>query len=164
MDIKNGDDLLVILSFDGAEAFRSNKKITSVISFSSSLFTPAMVSRKQIIPGSSVNILTWMQILGKEQIDVLEICSSKYFEERQSLIDGRAKLVGLEQSKLYHYDAFDGKLLYEHLQCSKWNRTSKRFCICSCSQHQGVENDEHQCQIFTDTPDYEMLFLKARRR
>ena len=104
-----------------------------------------------------------MQILGKEQIDVLKICSTKYFQERQSLIDGNSQLVGLEQSKLYHYDVFDGKLLYEYLQCSKWNRTNKRFCICSCSQRQGVEDDEHLCQIFTDT-NYENLFLKAKRR
>ena len=57
-NIDNDSDVFVLDSFDGAEHLRSKKKITSVISFSSSLTSGAWINGKDVTAGSSLNILT----------------------------------------------------------------------------------------------------------
>ena len=58
------EKVLVIDSIDGAEHLRSKKNITSVISFSSTMITPSWIHSKEVTPGSSLNIITWMQLQG----------------------------------------------------------------------------------------------------
>ena len=57
--IPENSDVIVIDSFDGAEHSKSNKKRTSLITFSSQLFTPQMINLGKVTCGSSLNILTW---------------------------------------------------------------------------------------------------------
>ena len=40
--IQNGEDIIILNSFDGAEALRPKDNINTLISFSSSLFTPRL--------------------------------------------------------------------------------------------------------------------------
>ena len=49
--IEDGADVIVIDSFDGAEHSKSNKKRTSLISFSSQLFTPQMINSGKVTCG-----------------------------------------------------------------------------------------------------------------
>ena len=52
--IEDGADVIVIDSFDGAEEHsKSNKKRTSLTSFSSQLFTPQMINLSKVACGSS---------------------------------------------------------------------------------------------------------------
>ena len=58
--VTNGEDSIIFNYLDGVEAFKSQKNIGSIISFSSSLFTPSMIQSKTINGGSIFNICTWM--------------------------------------------------------------------------------------------------------
>ena len=62
---KKPDELFIVLdSFDGAEYVRSKKKITSIISFSSSINCGSWIESHAVTAGSSKNILTWQQLVG----------------------------------------------------------------------------------------------------
>ena len=63
-NIHSSDNIIVLDSFDGAEHLKSKQNITSVISFSSSLNSPSWIQDKVVTGGSSLNILTWQQVLG----------------------------------------------------------------------------------------------------
>ena len=80
--INNGDDEVIIInSFDGAEAFKSRKNVNSVVSFSSSLLTLKMIYNDQIKAGESFNILTWSQAMGKETFGMIQkVLGPKYWE------------------------------------------------------------------------------------
>jgi hypothetical protein len=43
-------------------------KVTSIISFSLSISTPTMIQKKHLQAGSSLNILTWQQMIAKEEL------------------------------------------------------------------------------------------------
>ena len=70
-NINENEKMIVIDSFDGAEHLKSKKKITSIISFSSTMFTPNMLNKELVSKGSSLNILTWQQIRGVENLSVM---------------------------------------------------------------------------------------------
>jgi hypothetical protein len=44
----DGDDLILLNLFDGAEAIKTKSKVTSIISFSSSISTPNMIQHRHI--------------------------------------------------------------------------------------------------------------------
>ena len=75
-----GDDLIVIDSFDGAEHSKSNKNRTSLISFSSQMFTPSMINSGAITAGSSLNILTWQQMRATESYNTMMPAANDYFK------------------------------------------------------------------------------------
>jgi len=83
----DGEDLILILSFDGAEIKHSKKHKCSVISFSSSLITASMINTKQVTAGQTSNILTWQQVLAKEDKYIMQQSLKEYFEGRKCLLD-----------------------------------------------------------------------------
>ena len=78
-NIPENADVIVIDSFDGAEHAKSNKKRTSLITFSSQLFTPEMINLGEITCGSSLNILTWQQLNGTESYSNMMPAVKDYF-------------------------------------------------------------------------------------
>ena len=66
--INDKAEIILLSSFDGAEALKTKKKMISVISFSTSLLTTWHIQNKICKAGQSCNILTWMQVVGKEDI------------------------------------------------------------------------------------------------
>ena len=78
------DAPFVVDSIDGAEHLRSKKSITSVISFSSSLLCGAWINQQTVSAGSSLNILTWQQLRGKESPSTMIPSVKQYFEEKKS--------------------------------------------------------------------------------
>ena len=83
--IEDGADVIVIDSFDGAEHSKSNKKRTSLISFSSQLFTPQMINSGKVTCGSSLNILTWQQLNGTESYINMMPAVKEYFGVKGTL-------------------------------------------------------------------------------
>ena len=53
------EEMIVIDSIDGAEHLKSKKNVTSIISYSSQMYSPSMVTENKVSAGSSTNILTW---------------------------------------------------------------------------------------------------------
>ena len=110
--VEDGDDLILINSFDGAEAIKSEKELKSVISFSSQMITPRLIQSGEIKAGSSFNILTWMQLVGKEELKILKPCMTNYLMFRRELVEGRFQFPSFLSSTIWIYDAHDGKMLY----------------------------------------------------
>ncbi len=140
-------------SFDGAEALRTKTKITSVISYSSSIITPSLIQTKQIKAGSSFSILTWMQIIGKEDLSTMKHSLNTYFDKRRKYTEGsRLGLIPkYNQSNMYCYDIHDGKMIYLLLQHLQWNRKYHPYAFCTCKKGSGVvQNDDEECVMWTD--------------
>ena len=139
--ITSEENKIVIDSFDGAEHLRSKKNITNIISFSTSLHCPSWILEGKVSAGSSLNILTWQQIMASENHTTIMCAVQSYFQQRKRLSD---ELV----TKSYHfYDLHDGKMLYLLTQHSMWNRKNRPFLLCSCERGEGVKNNNsHVCK------------------
>ena len=102
--ISDSDDVILIDLFDGAEHTRSKKKVNSIISFSTSIFTPNFVKKKEVTTGSSLNILTWKQIIGTESLTVMMTAAKHYFKEKAELCS--------RNKNIFAYNMHDEKMLY----------------------------------------------------
>ena len=150
---------IVIDSFDGAEHLRSKKKITSVISFSSSLLTGNWINKKLVTAGSSLNILTWQQLNCTESFSTIMPSVKDYYKDKKDLRESDSN-----SGSYFYYDMHDGKMLYLLTQHSLWNRKHHPFLLCACKRGEGVINNEtHKCTILND--DEQMrLFQRSNRR
>ena len=163
-DIEEGEPLIMLSSFDGAESFRSSKKVDTVVTFSSQVFSSKSIQEQKIFAGNSSNILTWFQYLGKEDWKTMEPAMSSYYEERKRLVLGHDKPAGFDQSKLWVYDMHDAKLCYELLQHSLWNRKYHRFLLCGCKAHARVyDNDSSKCAMLNDN-EYKQRWGLSKER
>lgn len=146
-NLRDGEDLILINSFDGAEAIRTEKEVKGVISFSSEILLTSQVQSRNLNAGSSFNILTWMQLLGKEELGVLKPALEQYLKERKNLLEGGVKCTSLPRSKIVTYDVHDGKFLYLITSHSQWNRKHSPFILCNCKR--GAWNET--CAMWNDT-------------
>ena len=84
--------VMIIDSIDGAEHIKSKKKITSVISYSTSMMDPNWLSlggvgvKEGVTACSSLNILTWMQLRGKETTESMLPSVEEYFSSKHEII------------------------------------------------------------------------------
>lgn len=117
----DGDEMILISSFDGAKIKHSKKQKCSIISFLSSMFTASMLNTKKVTAGQTSNILTWQQVLAKEDKYIIQQLSKEYFRDWKHLLDGNSECN--TSNKIFCYDCHDGKMIYQLLQCSMWNLT-----------------------------------------
>ena len=156
-------DVIVIDLFDGAKHSKSNTKRTSLISFSSQLFTPQMINLGKVTCGSSLNILTWQQINGTESYSNMMPAVKEYFESKGKLYSKTDTIPFLKKSRISYYDLHDGKMLYLLTQHSLWNRKHHPFLLCDCKRGDGVKNRHHQCKLMSDA-DYLKYYNRSNRR
>jgi hypothetical protein len=98
-------------------------------------------------------------MMAKEEFVMLRDSLTEYFEERQRLLEESAS----SKPRLFCYDCHDGKMIYQYLQCSPWNRKHHPFILCKCKRNIGVKNNEdHECEIFTDE-EYSRLWIRSKR-
>ena len=90
-NIKPSNNIIVIDSFDGAEHSKSNKKRTSLISFSSQMLTPSMINLGQLTCGSRLNIFTWKQLNGTENYHNMIPAVSEYFRAKSLLYSNESQ-------------------------------------------------------------------------
>ena len=160
INLKDGDDIIILNSFDGAEAFKSQKNVGSIISFSSSMFSPSMIQSQLIKGGSSFNICTWMQIMGNENLNLIQtVLDEQYWNERKSFLNRTLP----SSKKSWVYDIHDAKMLYTLLQHSQWNRIHHPFIACKCSRNDGLANENHQC-VMIDDCESKRLWDRSLRR
>ena len=158
--IENGESVILLNSFDGAEAIRSKDNLSTIISFSSQIFSANQIQDKHIASGSSFNILTWMQVIGKESIKVLRTVLSTYFESRQKILEGSSRISSLPDSSIWCYDVHDGKMQYELTQHSKWNRKVCPNLLCYCQRGEGLLPN-HTCELMKQE-DCEFFFNQSK--
>jgi hypothetical protein len=165
--LEDGDDLILLNSFDGAEAFKSSKQVSSVISFSSSLYSPKQIQTKQVTAGSSTNILTWQQVLAKEELATTSLCLETWLQDRKGIVQGTTTPSKLPNSKVWCYDIHDVKMLYLLTQHSLWNRKNHPFLMCGCNRTGGLNGDEednqHSCHMYSDD-EYLSFFERSKKR
>jgi len=162
--IVDGEDLIVLNSFDGAEAFKSQKNVGSVVSFSSSLLTSSMIQSKIIKGGSSFNICTWMQMMGKENLEMMKaVLDNSYWLQRKSFVEGSLKVGNHSSSNVWVYDVHDAKMLYSLTQHSQWNRKHNPFLVCKCNRNAGLDDENHKC-IMIDDSESKRLWERSLRR
>ena len=110
--IDDGADVIVIDSFDEAEHSKSNKKRTSLISFSSQVFTPEIINVGKVTLGSNLNIFTWQQLNGIESYSNMMPAVKDYFVEKGALYGAKNAISSLKNCRISYYDLHDGKMLY----------------------------------------------------
>lgn len=149
-------ELIVMDSIDGAEHLKSNKRVTSVISYSSMLYSSELIQSKQIRAGSSRNILTWQQVSAKETLDTLVPSLKKCLETKRVLRERNPSIT--------FYDIHDGKMLYLLTGHAQWNRRNSPFLLCSCKKGEALNNlERHSCIKILHTEQVD-LFERSRRR
>ena len=160
----DGDDLILLNSFDGAEAIKTKSKVTSIISFSSSISTSSMIQQKHVQAGSSLNILTWQQMIAKEELSTMIPALQSFLLSRKRYVSSSFPLKKHPRSKLWCYDLHDVKMLYLLTQHSQWNRKHHPFLLCSCKRNIGVLNNEtHVCNFITDE-EYMIAWERSLKR
>ena len=153
----DGSGAIIIDSIDGAEHLRSKTKITSVISFSSSLFDPKWIQSKEVTAGSSLNILTWQQVRGTETIASMLPAVEDYFASKKLLRES-------ENNHHFYYELHDGKMLYLLTQHSQWSRKFHPFLLCKCGRGEGVRNNATHVCVPISHQEQITLYERSMRR
>ena len=153
----DGSGAVIIDSIDGAEHLKSKTKITSVISFSSSLFDPRWIQSREITAGSSLNILTWQQVRGTETIASMLPAVEDYFSSKKLLRES-------ENNNHFYYELHDGKMLYLLTQHSQWSRKFHPFLLCKCGRGEGVRNNATHVCVPISHEEQITLYERSMRR
>ena len=155
---------LVIDSIDGAEHQRSKNKVTSVISFSSSIICPKLLKAGLVTAGSSKNILTWKQARGTESLSSMTPLFNSYFESKKAIKnEAHGDQNVPDRSNYFYYELHDGKMLYLMTQHGQYSRKNCPFLLCSCEKGEGVMNDDWVCKRINDEEQLR-LFSRSQRR
>ena len=123
--------MIVINSFDGAEGFKTQKNVSSVVSFSSSLRTISLIQQRQLAAGASFNVCTWLQMIGKENLNLMKsVLDSDYWSSRKALIEGSKILEDFHPQRC-------GYMMYMIRKC----------CIHYCNILSGIINTTRFCYV-----------------
>ena len=114
------EEMIGIDSIDGAEYLKSEENVTSIISYSSQMFSLSMITENKISAGSSTNILTWQQVRGGESTDVMIPSVQHHYENKSTLYN---------KPNYQLYDMYDAKMLYSLTVHSQWNRKTQPISI-----------------------------------
>jgi hypothetical protein len=83
-----------------------------------------MINEKKVTAGQTFNVLTWQHILVKEEFVMLRDSLTQYFQQHQRLL---LEQTTTSKSCLFCYDCHDGKMIYQLLQHTQWNRKHHPF-------------------------------------
>ena len=134
----------VINSFDGAQHVNTDEGITNVTSYSALLFSNETVFNG-ISTAESSSILTWKQVIGKEEPCSVMASVSNHYNEK-TLLKLKFNDMGYH---VYMYDMHDGKMLYILSGHGMWNRKHYPFLLCKCNRAKGVNNPGHVCKMMS---------------
>ena len=113
----------VIDSFDAANHNITDTGGTSVISYSSQVFSADTISQGYTT-SKSLNILTWQQVQGKESSNVVFPYILEHYSNKKELQD---RVFIKDNFKLNLYDMHDRKMLYMLTQYSLYKRKYNFF-------------------------------------
>lgn len=118
------EEMIVINSINGAENLKSKKSVTSVISYSSQMYLPSMITAKKISAGSSTNILTWQQVRDLESANIMILSAQSHYQHKSTLYN---------KPNYQLYDMHDAKMLYVLLHILNGTENIAHFCYVSVS-------------------------------
>ena len=126
---RNTSSILGLIdTYDGAQHVVTDAGITNVTSYSTLLFSNATITRMGKSNSESGNILTWQQIVGKEEPTMVISSVKTHYDEKLAL---QSKYKD-EQHHVCMYDMHNGKMMYILTGHGLWNRTHKPFLLCKC--------------------------------
>ena len=145
-NIGNGK-IIVVDSYDGAEHLKTDKKKTSVISFSSKMLSETIICSGNSA-GKSFDILTWQQMKCDEKPSTMfPILEDVFKQKRQTVTKGVHKSL-VKDCEICLYSLHDGKMLYLLTQHSLFNRKFKPFLLCSCKRGECYKIN-HKCTMIS---------------
>ena len=106
-----------------------------MVSYSTSMMDPDWLSfggvglKEGVTACSSLNILTWMQLRGKETTEVMLPSVEEYFSSKHEI---RTSLKEDGSKKYDLYNMHDGKMFYCLLYHSQWSRKHYPLLTCDC--------------------------------
>jgi len=151
------DSVIMFDSFDGANHLETPEGKIDLVSFSSTLVNDKLLSLPNYSTARSSSILTFMQVAAKEEPCMLLSVLKNHYESRIKLKD-KLKNDGIN---LCLFDVHDGKMIYNIMQHSQWNRKHHPFILCKCKRGNAVKNLEHHtCDIIGDE-DQLMYYNKS---
>ena len=143
---------------------KNHKSKTSIISFSSQVFSDKTLEKSNSSTASPNNIFTWMQLRGDESAqNVLPVVN----DVCQEIIDviKRIPNIGITYNEKNYiiYDMHDGKMLYLLTQHSLYSRKYKPFVLCKCSRGEGVQKRDHECKLLDDW-EHQHYYDRSQRK
>jgi len=136
---------------------------TNIVSFSSQICCESTV-KSGVSPAESFNILTWQQMLGKENSATIFPVVEDIYKCKRELHLG-SKLSLIPNCKVHYYDIHDGKMIYiltqnTHLCIGQSNKDNKQNRPRHTHNRRHIPNCNHrtthkarQCQYPTPNPN-----------
>jgi len=155
------DSIIMIDSFDGANHLETIEGKLDLVSFFSTLVNSNLLDTITDYSTAKSNcILTWMQCAAKEEPYMLLTVLEDHYKSKAQLKD-KLKQKG---SLINSYDIHDGKMIYNLLQCSQWNRKHHPFLLCKYKRGDVVKNySTHKCNIMTDEDQWNLYERLANK-
>ena len=143
----SGHKMMIIDSYDGAEHVNTSTQKIGIISFSSQLLSKSIIE-SGASAGSSLNILTWKQIIGQEKCGTLFPALDSVYKCKKNIIDDQ----NLHPTDVCFnfFEMHDAKMLYILTQHSLYNRKYHPFLLCKCHRGDGVKDRQHVCEKLTN--------------
>jgi len=132
------------------------KKETNIFSYRSQFVASSTVSASAK-PSSSWNILTWMQISGKEKCANIFPVIQQVYKEKKLL---RADTMN---DNIDCYEMHDGKMIYQLTQHSLYSWKYHTILLCKCKRGEDVQDIDHSCTIIEDSDQLEYYNRSERR-
>ena len=144
--VRLDDELIVMDSYDGAEHRSTSNKRISIISFSSQIISRSLIETAKASPASSLNILTWQQLVGEEKAVNLFPALMDMYTCKHEVRRKNGVVLSIPNKRVVCYDLHDGKMLYLLTQHSLFNRKHHPFLLCKCQRGAGVTDVNHICE------------------
>ena len=126
-------------------------ELKGVILFLSQILFLSLIQKKAQHAGSSFNILTQIQLVGKEDLHILQPSMQQYLADCKEIFEGRMKPISFLNSKVWIYNMHDRKFLYLITQYSMWNYENNPFLICKCIRSNNKVKRSYECSMWDDT-------------
>ena len=145
-----GDNVLLIGGADGSDHGSGSLKKVDMISWCEQFFGKNLQD-KGVSTSNSDNIVTIMQVNGKEESRVVHAALKKfgdngYYEDKKEFISQAHKVFG-DNVEYWPYEVNDLKMAHCLLGIVNYNREHGSNLLCNCSKRVGVkENETHKCQ------------------
>ena len=157
------DELIVMDSYDGAEHRSTSNKRISIISFSSQIISRSLIESAKASPASSLNILTWQQLVGEEKAMNLFPALMDMYACKHEMRRNNGVVLSIPNKRVVFYDLHDGKMLYILTQHSLFNRKHHPFLLCKCQRGAGVANANHICEPISHDEQIQRYERSERR-
>jgi len=119
-------------------------------------FTSSTVSASAK-PASSWNILTWMQVSGKEKrANIFHVIQQVYNEKKLLRADTM-------NANIYFYEMHAGKIIYQLTQHSLYNQKHHPMLLCKGKRGECVQDLDYSCTIIEDSDQLEYYNRSERR-